>query len=233
MEPVDVCWARPFTTEYGRYRTKWLLIRALEQAYTQLAAAASGGRRSTARDSGVCVTFATIGATRNATSTFNARHTLSASGRCHSMQPSRSPASMFAICEDDVERDGEAGHPSRLHTGSRILTAPEFPGLLTAAEETTPQPDEDVEVNLLHPVPKAFEKLTPETERIEPNAPVEHDLTGSVRVRGIGAGCSRAWTHLLHLGTEKCMRPSSGPPSCSSVCLDLRVIKIQVIAFIH
>jgi hypothetical protein len=61
--------------------------------------------------------------------------------------------------------------------GSRILTAREFPGLLTAAEETTPEPDEDVEVDLLQSVPKSFEELTPETERIEPNTPFEPDLT--------------------------------------------------------
>jgi hypothetical protein len=97
MQPVDVYWARAFTTEYGRYLTKWLLIGALEQAYTQLAAAASRGRRPVARDPGVRVAFATIDAARNAASTFNASHTLSASGRCHSMQPSRSPASMLAI----------------------------------------------------------------------------------------------------------------------------------------
>ena len=93
-----------------------------------------------------------------------------------------------------MERQEEAKTPLRIHTGSRVLTSPEFlerlaafvagqqrqtaalddAAMVTAEHEPEPQPlapGEDLEVDLLAPVAKAFEKLTAVTERIDPTAP--------------------------------------------------------------
>jgi hypothetical protein len=59
---------------------KWLVPAPLDPAYCQLPPAATLGRRTAARDSRVCIAFASVNAARAATSTFNARHALSAAG---------------------------------------------------------------------------------------------------------------------------------------------------------
>ena len=208
MQPVDVCWARSFKTAYGRCLRTWVKESSLEMAYAQLPPAARRGRRSAARDSRVSIAFAAADAARVATTTFNASHAFSAAGLVP-FRPEKALSSQYVRnCEADVEREEEAKRPHLLHTGSRVLTSPEFLELLTAfharldahrrraqaqAMETyeerliedleawaaTGQPpttearlvEDELDVDLLAPTEKAFNKLTAETERIAPTAP--------------------------------------------------------------
>jgi hypothetical protein len=74
----------------------------------------------------VCITFAAADAAKAATSTFNASHTFAAAGLVPFgvERPLASP--YVRNCETDIEREDEATTPYRIHTGSRVLTAPEF-----------------------------------------------------------------------------------------------------------
>jgi hypothetical protein len=99
---------------------------ALARAYSLLPPRASRGRRTAARDSRVCVAFAAADAARSATSTPNASHAFSAAGRVP-LNSERALTSQYVrACETDVEREEEAKTRERLHTGSRVLTAPEL-----------------------------------------------------------------------------------------------------------
>ena len=194
MQPVDVCWARAFKTAYGHWLRRYLKEGGLERAYAQLPPAASRGRRTAARDSRVCVAFAAADAAKAATSTFNASHAFAAAGLIPFNAEKPLASQYVRNCDADVERQEEAKTPLRIHTGSRVLTSPEFlerlaafvagqqrqtaalddAAMVTAEHEPEPQPlapGEDLEVDLLAPVAKAFEKLTAVTERIDPTAP--------------------------------------------------------------
>jgi hypothetical protein len=116
MQPVDVCWARAFKTEYGRYLRKWLVPAALDRAFCQLPLAATLGRRTAARDSRVCIAFASVDAARAATSTFNASHAFSAAGLVPFNAGKPLASQHFRDCEEDVDRAEEAKHPGRTHT---------------------------------------------------------------------------------------------------------------------
>jgi hypothetical protein len=170
MQPVDVCWAQGFKTEYGRYLKKWLNPTALERAYWQLPDAVAIRRRTATRDSRVCIAFASVDAARGATSTFNASHAFCAAGLVP-FNANKPLASQYVRdCEEDVERAGEAKHPGRIHTGSRLLTSADFLASLEVAEDPVVE-EEGVDVDLLDPKDKAFVKLTAETEQVAPTAP--------------------------------------------------------------
>jgi hypothetical protein len=171
MQPVDVCWARAVKTEYGRYLRTWLVPDALQRAYWQLPPAASIRRRTAARDSRACIAVAAFDAARGATSTFNASHAFSAAGLVP-FNAAKPPASQYVRdCEEGVERAEEAKHPGRIHTGSRVLTSADFLAFLTVDEDPVFEEDEGVDVDLLEPKANAFEKLTAETEQVDPAAP--------------------------------------------------------------
>jgi hypothetical protein len=78
MQAVDVCWAQARKT--GRsLRTCWVPV-ALDRVCLRLPPAASMRRRTAARDSRVCIDFASVDAARGAASMFTASHGLSAVG---------------------------------------------------------------------------------------------------------------------------------------------------------
>jgi hypothetical protein len=203
LQPVDVCWARVFKTWYGRYIRK-RLEDALAQACAQLPPAARRGRRTKARDSRVCIAFAVADSARVAT-TFNANHAFSVPGLVPFRAEKGLASQYVRDCATDVEREVEAKKPHLLHTGSKVLTSPEFlerlsefvahqgevrqrirtevwerlaeqifTGELATGPPAEPPPQfmEDVlEVDLLQPRPKAFEKLAAATERVAPTGP--------------------------------------------------------------
>jgi hypothetical protein len=171
MQPMDVCWARAFKTEYGRYLRTWVVPDALDRAYWQLPPAAAISRRTAARDSRVCIAFASVDAARAATSTFNASHGFSAAGLVPFNVGKPLASQYVRDCEEDVERAEEAKHPGRIHTGSRVLTSAEFLASLEVAEDPIVEEEDGEDVDLFDPKDKAFEKLTAETEQVDPAAP--------------------------------------------------------------
>jgi hypothetical protein len=124
LQPVDVCWARVFNTRYGRYIGKWLEGNALAQAYAHPPPAARRGRRTKARDSRVCIAFASAEAARVAT-TFNASHAFSVAGLVPFRVEKALAHQYVRDCATDVERGEEAKKPQLLRTSSKVLTSPE------------------------------------------------------------------------------------------------------------
>ena len=70
--------------------------------------------------------FAATDAAREATSTFNSSHAFSATGLIPYNVEKPLASRYVRPIDEDVERMEEAKSPHRLHTGSRVLTTPEF-----------------------------------------------------------------------------------------------------------
>jgi hypothetical protein len=201
MQPVDVCWARSFKTAYRRFLRRWIDEDALTRAYSLLGPPARRGPRTKARDSRVSIAFAVADAALSATVALHSSHAFSTTGLVpfDARNPLRSK--YVRDCEQDVEREEELKRPQDLHTGSRVLTSPDFMAVLTrrlapkeVAEaerhalrlervmgppevvgvydtEVQEMMQEEAEVDLLEPVPADFAKLTAVTERIDPSPP--------------------------------------------------------------